>query len=41
MSAATTQRDAPQREFHFTDQDFQRVRKLIYEHAGINLSEAK
>jgi len=31
----------PSREFHFTDQDFQRVRKLIYEHAGINLSEVK
>ncbi len=29
------------REFHFTEQDFARVRKLIYEHAGINLSDAK
>ena len=29
------------REFHFTDKDFERVRKLIYEHAGISLSEAK
>lgn len=29
------------REFHFTDQDFERIRKLIYEHAGINLSDAK
>ncbi|MCE9633854.1 MAG: chemotaxis protein CheR [Methylophilales bacterium] len=29
------------REFDFTDADFQRVRKLIYEHAGINLSDAK
>lgn len=33
--------DTPTREFHFTDHDFQRVRKLIYEHAGINLSDAK
>ncbi|MBI5918110.1 MAG: chemotaxis protein CheR [Nitrosomonadales bacterium] len=29
------------REFHFTSQDFQRVRKLIYDHAGISLSESK
>jgi chemotaxis protein methyltransferase CheR len=29
------------REFHFTEQDFQRIRKLIYEHAGISLSENK
>ena len=29
------------REFHFTEQDFQRIRKLIYEHAGISLSESK
>lgn len=29
------------RDFHFTDADFQRIRKLIYEHAGISLSEAK
>ena len=39
--AANPERDAPQREFHFTEADFQRVRKLIYEHAGINLSDAK
>lgn len=31
----------PIREFHLTTQDFQRVRKLIYEHAGIALSESK
>jgi chemotaxis protein methyltransferase CheR len=31
----------PDREFHFTDPDFQRVKKLIYDHAGINLSDAK
>ena len=29
------------REFHFTDQDFERVRKLIYDHAGIALSPVK
>lgn len=31
----------PTREFHFTTQDFQRIRKLIHEHAGISLSESK
>ncbi len=39
--AAQADRDGSGREFHFTDQDFQRVRKLIYEHAGITLSDAK
>jgi chemotaxis protein methyltransferase CheR len=29
------------REFHFTSRDFDRVRKLIYAHAGISLSESK
>ena len=29
------------REFHFTVQDFQRVRKLIYDHAGISLNDNK
>ncbi|HEY3327360.1 MAG TPA: CheR family methyltransferase [Novimethylophilus sp.] len=29
------------RDFHFTDHDFQRIRKLIYDHAGIALSDAK
>ncbi len=29
------------REFHFTDQDFERVRKLIYDHAGIALNPGK
>lgn len=32
---------APVREFQFTDQDFQRIRKLIYERAGIALGEHK
>lgn len=29
------------REFAFTEQDFERVRKIIYQHAGISLSDAK
>ncbi|MDP1995887.1 MAG: CheR family methyltransferase, partial [Gallionella sp.] len=29
------------REFHFTTQDFQHICKLIYQHAGISLSESK
>lgn len=34
-------RDVGGREFVFTDADFERVRKLIYAHAGIALSPAK
>lgn len=48
MSRETITRPAPDapvfsepREFHFSRQDFDRVRKLIYERAGISLSEAK
>ena len=29
------------REFHFTTQDFQRVRKMIYDYAGISLGDGK
>lgn len=29
------------REFHFSQRDFDEVRKMIYDHAGINLSEGK
>lgn len=29
------------REFHFTMKDFDRVRKMIYDHAGISLSDSK
>jgi len=29
------------REFHFTAQDFKRVSKMIYDHAGITLSDSK
>lgn len=39
--AIIPERDGTSREFLFTEQDFQRIRKLIYDHAGINLSEAK
>ncbi|SFN70295.1 chemotaxis protein methyltransferase CheR [Formivibrio citricus] len=31
----------PSREFHFTEQDFEKVRKLIYDYAGIALSPTK
>jgi chemotaxis protein methyltransferase CheR len=31
----------PNREFHFTAADFERVRKLIYQHAGISLAPIK
>ena len=40
-SAAALARDPNAREFAFTTADFERVRKLIYEHAGISLSSAK
>lgn len=33
--------DTGKREFEFTPKDFERVRALIYKHAGISLSEAK
>lgn len=36
-----TEGRAIEREFHFSEKDFQRVRKLIYKHAGISLSNAK
>ena len=39
--AIKTEKDFSGREFHFTTQDFERVRTLIYQHAGINLSDAK
>ena len=32
---------APQREFAFSKRDFEEVRKMIYDHAGIALSDAK
>lgn len=39
MLAKNKQQD--EREFDFTTHDFERIRKLIYQHAGISLSEAK
>ncbi len=37
----STKDEQNDREFDFTNNDFSRVRKLIYQHAGISLSEAK
>lgn len=34
-------RDRDGRDFKFTQQDFRRVQKLIYDHAGISLSDSK
>ena len=39
--SAPLARDSGAREFAFTTADFERVRKLIYAHAGISLSPAK
>lgn len=39
--AAHSQAAARPREFRFDDHDFERVRKLIYGHAGISLGESK
>jgi len=36
-----TRSDEDKREFDFTDANFDRVRKLIYDHAGISLSPSK
>jgi chemotaxis protein methyltransferase CheR len=41
MKPNLTSRETLTREFLFTDRDFEQIRKLIYEHAGINLSVAK
>jgi chemotaxis protein methyltransferase CheR len=41
MTDEDTFRDKSGREFKFTAQDFQRVQKLIYDHAGISLSDSK
>ncbi len=38
---STTGAPSDDREFLFTDQDFERIRKLIYERAGISLSPIK
>ena len=34
-------RDTEEREFLYRDADFERIRKLLYQHAGISLSEQK
>ena len=39
--ATTLLREPGAREFTFSAADFERVRKLIYEHAGISLSATK
>ena len=36
-----SRRGEKSREFHFTEKDFERVSKLIYDHAGISLSSSK
>ncbi len=41
MASAATSSDAVKREFDLSDRDFQQVRRLIYEHAGISLSPSK
>lgn len=42
LAAATAERESPgTREFHFTSRDFERTRKLIYQRAGISLSDSK
>ena len=33
--------DNKEREYAFTQQDFERIKKLIYQHAGISLSPSK
>jgi len=41
LSAILHARDGSAREFAFSSADFERVRKLIYQHAGISLSPVK
>ncbi len=41
LSASLPARDSNAREFTFSTTDFERVRKLIYQHAGISLSPVK
>lgn len=40
-AAAIPKLNGEAREFHFTAQDFERVRRLIYDHAGISLNPHK
>ena len=39
--ALNSAKESVAREFHFTNRDFEQIRKLIYDHAGINLSDNK
>ena len=41
MKLALPSLNAVNREFLFTQKDFEQIRKLVYDHAGINLSESK
>jgi chemotaxis protein methyltransferase CheR len=41
VSSSLPPRDSAAREFSFSTADFERVRKLIYQHAGISLSPVK
>lgn len=41
LTTSLPQRDSSSREFSFSSADFERVRKLIYQHAGISLSPVK
>lgn len=41
VAASLPQREGSTREFSFSTADFERVRKLIYQHAGISLSPVK
>ncbi|WP_150430480.1 CheR family methyltransferase [Dechloromonas sp. CZR5] len=41
VTATLPQRESAAREFSFSTADFERVRKLIYQHAGISLSPVK
>ena len=41
MGGVLSVTDAPHREFAFSRKDFEEVRKMIYDHAGIALSDAK
>jgi chemotaxis protein methyltransferase CheR len=40
-TAPASEKILPNREFHFTQENFERVRKLIYERAGISLAPIK
>lgn len=41
MNQQTLHRSPTERQFTFTEKDFERIRKLIYNHAGISLNPAK